>query len=258
MTETNKLAGKIAIVTGASRGLGRDISIALARAGAAVGCVARDFDRADATAETIRQQGGQALAIAAHADQERLVEEMFRATEAGLGPVDILVNNVGIARRKPVLEMAEADWNEHFDVNAKSVFLCSKRAAFSMIERGAGGAIVNISSIAGQNAFPLRLGYCAAKAAVNHMTRVMAIEWATHAIRVNCIAPGYIRTEAIQRFIDKGILDTDALKRRTPLGHFGEGRDVSAAAVYLASDEAKFVTGSILTVDGGWTAYGYL
>ena len=127
-----------------------------------------------------------------------------------------------------------------------------------MIARGSGGAIINISSIAGRNAFPHRLGYCGSKAAVVHMTRVMAIEWAAIGIRVNGIAPGYIRTEAIEWFGQKGILDIEALKRRTPMGHLGTGADVAAAAVYLASDAAKFVTGSILTVDGGWTAYGYL
>jgi NAD(P)-dependent dehydrogenase (short-subunit alcohol dehydrogenase family) len=168
------------------------------------------------------------------------------------------VNNVGVARRKPVVEMTEADWDEHFDINAKSVFLCSKRAAQSMIARRSGGAIINISSIAGQNAFPQRLGYCGSKAAVNHMTRVMATEWAADRIRVNGIAPGYIRTEAIQWFGQKGILDIQALERRTPMGRLGDGADVGAAAVYLASDAAKFVTGTILTVDGGWTAYGYL
>jgi NAD(P)-dependent dehydrogenase (short-subunit alcohol dehydrogenase family) len=258
MSEASKLDGRTAMVTGASRGLGKDISIALARAGAAVACVARNLERAEETAITIRRQGGRALAVAAHVEQDQLVEEMFLVTEARLGPLDILVNNVGIARRKPILEMTEGDWNEHFDINAKSVFLCSKRAARSMIERGAGGAIINISSIAGQNAFPSRLGYCASKAAVNHMTRVMAIEWAANGIRVNASAPGYILTEAIQWFAEKRILDIDALKRRTPIGHLGEGKDVGAAAVYLASDEAKFITGSILTVDGGWTAYGYL
>ena len=258
MSEANKLDGRTAMVTGASRGLGKDISIALARAGAAVACISRTFERAEETANTIRQQGGRALAVAAHVERDQLVEEMFLVTEAELGPVDILVNNVGFARRKPILEMTEVDWNEHFDINAKSVFLCSKRAALSMVRRSASGVIINISSIAGQNAFPNRLGYCAAKSAVNHMTRIMAIEWAANRIRVNAIAPGYILTEAIQWFGEKGILDIEALKRRTPIGHLGEGKDVGAAAVYLASDEAKFVTGSILTMDGGWTAYGYL
>lgn len=258
MSQEQVLEGRIALVTGASRGLGRDISVALAQAGAAVVCVARSFERAEKTAASIRETGARALAVAAHVEQAPLVEEMFAATEAALGPVDILVNNVGVARRKPVLEMTEADWDEHFDVNAKTVFLCSRRAARSMIARGSGGAIINISSIAGQNAFPQRLGYCGSKAAVDHMTRVMATEWAKSGIRVNAIAPGFIFTEAIQRFGEKGVLDIEAIERRTPVGHLGTGADVAAAAVYLASDAARFVTGSILTVDGGWTAYGYL
>ncbi|OGA40401.1 MAG: hypothetical protein A3G24_12745 [Betaproteobacteria bacterium RIFCSPLOWO2_12_FULL_62_13] len=254
----NSLAGKIALVTGASRGIGRDISIALAQAGAAVACAARRSERAQETVDKITALGARALAVSAHVEQGPLVEEMFRRTETELGPIDILVNNVGIARRKSVLDMTEDDWNEHLDTNAKSVFLCSKRAAQAMISRGSGGAIVNIGSIAGHNAFPQRLGYCASKAAVEHMTRVMATEWAKNRIRVNCIAPGYIATEAIEWFAQKGILDIEALKRRTPMGHLGAGADVGAAAVFLASDAARFITGSILTVDGGWTAYGYL
>ena len=254
----DSLAGRIALVTGASRGIGRDISIALAQAGAAVSCVARRSERAQETVDKIRALGARALAVGAHVEQGQLVEEMFRRTEAELGPVDILVNNVGIARRKPVLDMTEEDWDEHFDINAKSVFLCSKRAAQAMIARASEGAIINIGSIAGHNAFPQRLGYCGSKAAVEHMTRVMATEWAKNRIRVNCIAPGFISTEAIEWFAQKGILDIEALKRRTPMGQLGAGADVGAATVFLASDAARFVTGSILTVDGGWSAYGYL
>lgn len=252
------LAGKVALVTGASRGLGRDISIALAQAGAAVSCVARSSERVQETVNKITALGARALAVGAYVERGQLVDEMFCKTEAELGPVDVLVNNVGIARRKPVLDMTEEDWDEHFDTNAKSVFLCSKRAAQAMISRGCSGSIINIGSIAGHNAFPQRLGYCGSKAAVEHMTRVMAIEWAKSGIRVNCIAPGYIATEAIEWFGQQGILDMEALKRRTPMGHLGTGEDVGAAVVFLASDAARFATGSILTIDGGWTAYGYL
>ncbi|MCH8888330.1 MAG: SDR family oxidoreductase, partial [SAR324 cluster bacterium] len=162
------------------------------------------------------------------------------------------------------------DYDRIYGINAKGVFLCSQRAARGMIagagQGGSGqdgngqsrGAIVNIGSIAGENAFPNRLGYCGSKAAVHHMTRVMAIEWAGHGIRVNCVAPGYIRTDIVAGMIERGVIDEDGLTGRTPQRRLGEVRDVAAAVVYLAGDAAGSITGAVLTVDGGWDAYGYV
>ena len=270
-TEPNhpmSLSGKIALVTGASRGIGAGIALALAKAGADVVCAATKAGNAEGTAAKVRALGRRALAVGGSVDSSEAVAAMFDSAEAELGPVGILVNNAGIAMQKPVLEMAEADYDRIYGINAKGVFLCSQRAARAMISAGGEngqdangqnrGAIINIGSIAGENAFPNRLGYCGSKAAVNHMTRVMAIEWAGYGIRVNCVAPGYIRTDIVAGLIERGVIDEGGLTGRTPQRRLGEVGDVAAAVVYLAGDGAGYVTGTVLNVDGGWDAYGYV
>ncbi len=252
------LANRVALVTGASRGIGRAIALALARAGADVAVVATEARNGEGTVAEIERLGRRAVALGARVERAAEVEAAFADAEAALGPVAILVNNAGLSRPKSILEMTEADWDLHLDVNAKSIFLCSRRAARRMIEEGLEGSIINIGSIAGRNAFPGRLGYCASKAAIHQMTRVMAIEWATHRIRVNCLAPGYIRTELIDQLIREGVLDAKALERRIPEGRLGQVDEVAGAAVYLASAAATYVTGSVLLVDGGWDAYGFV
>jgi 3-oxoacyl-[acyl-carrier protein] reductase len=249
---------KVALVTGASRGIGRDIALALAREGADVAVTATSVAGAQSTADAIRALGRRALALGCRVESADEVGAAFSAVLDALGPVDILVNNAGISAPMPLLEMDEENWDRHMDVNAKSVFLCSQAAVRQMREAGRGGAIVNIGSIVGQNAFPQTLGYCASKAAVDHMTRVLAIELAKYRIRVNCVAPGYIRTELIDGLVRDGKLTLDALERRTPQRRLGSGDDVARAVVYVASDDAAFMTGQVVTVDGGWTAYGYL
>ncbi|MEQ8234994.1 MAG: SDR family oxidoreductase, partial [Gammaproteobacteria bacterium] len=166
------------------------------------------------------------------------------------------VNNAGLSAPMPTLKMTEESWDLQMDVNCKSVFLCAQAAARQMKERD-GGVIVNIGSILGRNASPATLGYCASKAAVDHMTRVMAIEWARYGIRVNCVAPGYIRTEMIDQLEADGKLDARGLERRTPQRRLGSGADVAHAVRYVASDDAAFMTGEVLVIDGGWTAFGY-
>jgi 3-oxoacyl-[acyl-carrier protein] reductase len=249
---------KIALVTGASRGIGRDIALALAREGADVAVTATTPDGAADTAAAIRALGRRALALGCRVEHAAEVNAAFAATAAALGPVDVLINNAGISSPVPLLEMSEENWDQHMDVNAKSVFLCSQAAVRQMRDAGRGGSIVNIGSIVGQNAIPQTLGYCASKAAVDHMTRVLAIELARHRIRVNCIAPGYIRTELIDKLARDGKLTLEALERRTPQRRLGSGEDVARAVLYVASDDAGFMTGQVVTVDGGWTAYGYL
>lgn len=251
------LAGQVALVTGASRGIGADIAVALAEAGMHVACAATTEDNARPTAEAVQAQGVRALALALRVEDAAQVGAGFDRVEAELGPVTLLVNNAGIAMQKPVLEMEEADYDRIYGINAKGVFLCAQRAARAMREAG-GGVIVNIGSIAGQNAFPKRLGYCGSKAAVHHMTRVMAVEWAEYNIRVNCVAPGYIRTDIVAELARRGVVDAEALARRAPQNRLGSGRDISEAVLYLAGPGAGFVTGTVLVVDGGWDAYGYL
>ncbi len=249
---------RIALVTGASRGIGRDVALALAREGAAVAVTATTRDGAEATAAAIRALGRPALALACRVERAADVTAAFIAVKDALGPVDLLVNNAGVSAPVPLLEMTEENWDLHMDVNAKSVFLCSQAAVRQMRAASRGGCIVNIGSIVGQNAIPQTLGYCTSKAAVDHMTRVLAIELARHRIRVNCVAPGYIRTEMIDALVREGKFSLEALERRTPQRRLGSGEDVARAVCYVASDEAGFMTGQVVTVDGGWTAYGYL
>ena len=181
---------------------------------------------------------------------------VFGDIESELGPIDILVNNAGISNPEMTLDMSEESWDRHMDVNCKSVFLCSQAAARQMKANG-GGVIVNIGSILGRNAFPATLGYCTSKAAVDHMTRVLAIEWARYEIRVNCVVPGYVYTDLIETLEEDGKLTVQDLERRTPQRRLGTGEDIAKAVRYVASDDARFMTGETLVIDGGWSAFGY-
>jgi NAD(P)-dependent dehydrogenase (short-subunit alcohol dehydrogenase family) len=198
------------------------------------------------------------VAIGARVEQAAAVEAMLERVTRSLGPVDVLVNNAGIPQVKPVVDMEEADWDAVMDINAKGAFLCARAVARQLRARKAPGVILNIGSISGINAFPSRLAYCASKAAMHQMTKVMAIEWAKDNIRVNCIAPGYIQSDITESLSQRGLLDVAKLRGRIPQGNLGSGQDVAHAAVYLASDEARYVTGAVLAVDGGWLAYGFV
>ena len=250
------LANKIAVVTGASRGIGKAIALELADAGARVACVATRAEHAAETVAAIRSQGGDALALGCRVEKGAEVTAAFARLQVELGVVDILVNNAGVTHPQLTLDMTEENWDLHMNVNAKSVFLCSQAAARQMQEHG-GGCIVNIGSILGRNAFPATLGYCASKAAVDHMTRVLAIEWARYGIRVNGIAPGYVRTDLIDRLAAEGKLTLRDLEKRTPQRRLGSGADIAKAVRYIASAEAGFMTGEVVVIDGGWTAFGY-
>lgn len=250
------LAKKIAVVTGASRGIGQSIALELAQAGARVACLATRAENAADTVAEIQRKGGEATALGCRVESGDEVTRAFAQIEHELGAVDILVNNAGVTYPQLTLDMTEENWDLHMNVNAKSIFLCSQAAARQMKAHG-GGCIVNIGSILGRNAFPATLGYCASKAAVDHMTRVMAIEWARYGIRVNCIASGYIRTELIDRLAAEGKLTIKDLEKRTPQRRLGTGADIAKAVRFVASDDAGFMTGEVMVIDGGWTAFGY-
>jgi NAD(P)-dependent dehydrogenase (short-subunit alcohol dehydrogenase family) len=251
-------AGKVAVVTGASRGIGAAVALALAGRGADVACLATTAARAEATAEQVRALGHKAVALGCRVEDGAQIEQAFAQVRSELGTVDILVNNAGFSSPKPILEMAESDWDSHMAVNAKAVFLCAQAAARQMRAAGKGGSIINVGSIAGANAFPNRLGYCSSKAAVHQATRVMAIEWAELGIRVNCVAPGYVLTEMIQGLVDRDIVDADALRGRTPQRRLGTPEQIAAVVAFLAAEDADFVTGSVVFADGGWDAYGFV
>jgi len=247
------LEGKVAIVTGSSRGIGRSIAEAFAAAGAAIGVNGRDIEAARAAANAIAATGAKSLAVAADVSNAADVERLIQTTVTTFGRLDILVNNAGISPYyKPAETMSETEWDDIMRVNLKGVFLCSQAASRAMIPQKS-GCIINMSSIGSKVALPRLVAYCSAKGAINELTRVLAAEWASYGIRVNAIAPGYILTD-----LTKGLRENpnrlEAMLRRIPLGHLGTPANIVGAAIYLASDAASYVTGTILDVDGGWLA----
>jgi len=252
-----KLKNKVAIITGASKGIGKGIAIAYAEEGATVVLASRSMDLLSAIADGINRNGGQALAMEVDVRRSKSIQAVVDRTVEKFKRVDIIVNNAGISMAYPSDDLAPEDWIRAVETDLFGVFYGCQSAGRQMIAQG-GGCIINITSIYGIVAAPMRAAYCASKAAGNMLTKVLAAEWASKQIRVNAIAPGYIRTELVQGVIDKGILPVDAIEKRTPQGRIGEVKDVLGAALFLASDAASFITGSILTIDGGWTAYGYL
>lgn len=252
-----RLKGKVAIITGASRGIGKGIALRYAQEGAAVVLASRSLNLLTAIAQKINQEGGEALAWEVDVTKYISVAQMVDKSIEYFGRLDIMVNNAGIAMAAPSAELSTEDWQRALDTDLSGVFYGCQCAARQMMKQG-GGCIINITSVYGLVAAPGRAAYCASKAACNMLTKVLAVEWAKQNIRVNAIAPGYIRTELVQGVIEKGMLPVGAIEKRTPLGRIGEVEDILGLAVYLASEEASFMTGAVINIDGGWKAYGYI
>lgn len=252
-----KLRGKVALVTGASRGIGKAIAERYAAEGASVFLASRSQHLLSELASRIEEKGGKASFAYLDVTSPHSVQGAVEEAVSRFGRLDIMVNNAGISMAQRSEELSPDDWRLALDTDLSGVFYGCRSAGIQMMKQG-GGCIINISSIYGIVAAPMRAAYCSSKAAVNMLTKVLACEWASKGIRVNAIAPGYIRTDLVQGVIDKGMLPVGAIERRTPAGRIGEVEDLLGAAVFLASDDSSFVTGTVLTVDGGWTAYGYL
>lgn len=250
-------ANNIVLVTGGSSGIGLAVARAFAAAAATVVLTSRAQDRADAAAGEIRAAGGRATGVALEVRDPEAVNAVVDRVCADIGAPDIVVNSAGVAGAAATESLALAEWDRIVDTNLKGTFLVCQAAGRRMLERQR-GAIVNLASITGIGAFPKRAAYCSSKAAVIMLTKVLAIEWADRGVRVNAIAPAVIRTEMNEKMIAAGHLDLTSIERRTPMHRRGETDEVAAAALFLASDAARYVTGSCLEVDGGWTAYGFL
>jgi NAD(P)-dependent dehydrogenase (short-subunit alcohol dehydrogenase family) len=243
------LAGRVAMVTGASAGLGRHFAGVLARAGAAVALAARRREKLDEAVREIAGAGGRAAAVVCDVADAQSVRAAVSAAEAELGPVDILVNNAGIAISKPMLEHSEAEWDRVVDTNLKGAWLLSRELAERWVAAGRGGRIVNIASLLALRPIRHVPSYCAAKAGLVHLTHTMAMELARKGITVNAIAPGYFETDMNRGFLRSEV--GQALIARIPMGRAGEARDLDGALLLLVSDAGAYITGAVLPVDGG-------
>jgi meso-butanediol dehydrogenase / (S,S)-butanediol dehydrogenase / diacetyl reductase len=243
---------RVAIVTGGGSGIGRVMAIGFAAEGAKVAVVDSLAERAQSVAAEIQESGGIAIARPADVSSGSDVESMAAAVAGQLGPVDILINNAATAEGNDLVSIEEPVWERDIDVVLKSVFLCSKAVLPSMIERRR-GVIVNIASVNGIAALGNE-AYSAAKAGVINLTQGVAVRYGGHGVRCNAIAPGTIRTPAWQKRLDRDPLVFQRLAKWYPLGRVGEPDDVANAVMFLASDEASWITGTVLCVDGGLMA----
>jgi NAD(P)-dependent dehydrogenase (short-subunit alcohol dehydrogenase family) len=254
MSKLFDLSGKVAIVTGAGRGLGRTIALGLADHGADIVAVSRTTAQVEGVASEISAKGRKAIALRADTSRKADVDQMVAKTVEGWGRIDVLLNNAGIDIIKPAVDYTEAEWDQVVDINLKGYFLCAQAVGRQMIAQRAGSILMN-SSIAGSVGISWLVPYASAKGGVNQLTRTLAAEWAQHGVRVNAFAPAYF--ENVMQGAEH--IHRDEAKERhirewTPLGRRGKGEELIGPCVFLASEASSYVTGHILMVDGGWTA----
>jgi NAD(P)-dependent dehydrogenase (short-subunit alcohol dehydrogenase family) len=251
--DTFKLDGRVALVTGGGRGLGKTMGLALAEVGADVALASRSLDTCEKSAAEIAAATGRRVkAFQADVKKSDDVARLASEVAAGLGPVDILVNNAGINIRGPIGELTEEEWDSVIDTNLKGTFLCSRAFGPGMADRG-WGRVINIGSNLSVVAIPGRTPYASAKAGVTGLTRVLALEWATSGVTVNAICPGPFGTDLNTPLL-KDPAKYQEFVRNVPMGRWGELDELAGIAVLLASDASSFITGSCFFVDGGWTA----
>jgi len=246
---------QVALITGGGKGIGLAIATAFARSGASLVIADVDLAQAEQAAQTIRALGQPCLAVQADVADDAACGAMVASAIAHFGRLDIVINNAGISKPTPSLDMPAELWHRIIGINLSGVFFSSQAAARHMARHG-GGVIISIASIAAAVGFPGRAPYCAAKAGVVALTQTLGSEWASANIRVNAVAPGYVMTELVERNIASGAVDAAAVEHRTPLGRLGTPDDVANAVLMLAAAQSSFTTGTTLYVDGGWTAYG--
>jgi NAD(P)-dependent dehydrogenase (short-subunit alcohol dehydrogenase family) len=248
-----ELTGRVAVVTGGNMGLGEAFAHALADAGARVAVAARTPDLNAKVVSDIEAAGGKAIAVDLDVTKPESVRRMVQEVTDQLGPIDILVNNAGVCYHRPALEVPLEEWNQVFDVNVNGVWHCAQAVGRQMVDRKS-GVIVNIGSISANivNRPQMQPAYNASKAAVHHLTKSLAAEWAPYNVRVNAIAPGYMKT--LMAPVDRPEFRRHWIED-TPMQRYGMPEELGPTLIYLASDASRFVTGSILVIDGGYTLW---
>jgi len=252
MNDLFDLTGKVAVVTGASRGLGQGMAIGLAQAGASIVAVASTVGNAADTVAKIEALGGKAVALGCQQDDAEQVKKLVTDSIAAFGQVDILVNNAGTIRRAPAEEFSDEDWNAVMETNINGVFRLSRGIGKHMLERG-NGKIINIASLLSFSGGITVPAYSASKGAVMQLTKALANEWAAKGLQINAIAPGYFATDnttALRADVERNA----SISARIPAGRWGNPEDLAGAAVFLASKASDYVNGHIMLVDGGWMA----
>jgi 3-oxoacyl-[acyl-carrier protein] reductase len=248
------LKGKVALITGAGRGIGRTVALILADQGMSIGVNDVNPALAEGVAAELRAKGCQAVPLVASVADKKQVSVMIERVEQELGPMWLLVNNAGIFTSGPTADLSEEAWDLAFDVDAKGVFLCSQAAILKMIPRQQ-GRIVNIASIAGLIVRTAQIGYCAAKAAVIHFSRCLAVEVAPYGITVNCICPGMTKTEMLSVSAKERGLDLDAMVELIPDKRMAKEEDHAHMVVFFAGEEAAHINGQVIAVDGAQSLY---
>jgi len=243
--EKFRLQGKVALVTGAGRNLGKSIALSLAEAGADVAVTSRTLSEIQITGQEIRKKGRKALAIPMDVTKLSQVERTIQKIVSDFGRIDILVNNAATRSFKSILEIAEEEWRSVIDTNLTGAFLCCKAVGPVMIRQG-GGRIINISSRTGLQGMVNRVAYCASKGGLIQLTRALALEWAPYNILVNSVAPGLMNTPETSKAIQEGKAAAIPLKRA------GEPEEIAPLIVYLASEACSYMTGEVILIDGGW------
>ncbi|HEX9014817.1 MAG TPA: glucose 1-dehydrogenase [Chloroflexota bacterium] len=252
-----RMKDMVAIVTGSTRGIGLGIAKGFAKEGANLVITSRKEESLTAPAEELRAMGVRVLPLVVDVSKAGDVERMVARTVEEFGKIDVLVNNAGMPMVAPSEELALDKWQQTLDTNLTGSFLCAQAVGRVMLERGS-GSIINIASLTSYLGFPMRTAYSVTKSAVLGLTRSLSSEWAPKGVRVNAIAPGWIKTDIMKGLIERGVLDANKLVARTPMGRVGTPEDLAGPAIFLATEDSAFITGQIIPVDGGWLSFNFM